>query len=196
MVLDPARPLPEVFDGYYLFMAEMTDAEGVKKRPTYETKPLGDVAVFGDYYRRMEQVLAKAVAALEEGASKVPETHRALFEAEVSPTRWFYHTIHTTANFYELAPLRDQLHACVEGTAGDTEVLKKAHARVAELLAMEQANTEAALPVIAGDMRLDFYYGSDHTLPHAADMMAEKLKILAQEQNEVLPALARKCGLQ
>ena len=51
MCADPAARLPEIFLGRYLFMAEMTDAEGLMLRPTYNTSPTGNVPVFGRMYR-------------------------------------------------------------------------------------------------------------------------------------------------
>mgnify|MGYP000635540148 CR=1 FL=1 len=40
---------------YYLFLAEIADAEGMKKLPTYEIKPTGNVPVFARFYREMEK---------------------------------------------------------------------------------------------------------------------------------------------
>lgn len=185
MVLDPKAALPEVFDGYYLFLAEMADAEGVKKRPTYETSPVGDTNVFAVYYRWMEQHLAAAVADLEQAEPLVPETHQLMFDAENSPTRWFYHTTRTTANFYESCPLRDQLlTGSLKGNARE-----KAVARLKGLLQDELENTEAALPIVQADSRIDCYYGGDHTFSHTADMIQAKLEILRKELDEVLPAM-------
>ncbi|MBI2431923.1 MAG: hypothetical protein HYV26_03540 [Candidatus Hydrogenedentes bacterium] len=195
MVLDPEAPLPDVFNGYYLFLAEMNDAAGMKKRPTYDTKPFGDAEVFGDYYRRMEAALKAAVDALEQARPLVPESHRLLLEAELSPTRWFYHTTRTTANFYEACPLRDQLRACGQDPSdrSDQTEVRAAALRLREIMLDEQANTLAALPLVEADMRLDCYYGGDHTFSHAADMMRAKLEILGDELAAVLPEVVKKC---
>jgi hypothetical protein len=44
------------------------------------------------------------------------------------------------------------------------------------------------------DIRLDFYYGGDHTFSHGADTIRAKIQILEKEINDFLPALARRCG--
>jgi hypothetical protein len=44
-------------------------------------------------------------------------------------------------------------------------------------------------------MRLDFYYGGDHTFSHGGEMIRAKLQILEKEIDGFLPALARRCGL-
>ncbi|MEW6755092.1 MAG: hypothetical protein AB1505_29530 [Candidatus Latescibacterota bacterium] len=44
-------------------------------------------------------------------------------------------------------------------------------------------------------VRLDFYYGSDHTFPHLGEMLAAKIALLQRELDEVLPALALQLGL-
>ena len=59
----------------------------------------------------------------------------------------------------------------------------------------EQANARAALPVMEADMRLDPYFGGDHTFSHGADMLRAKLTLIEQEIDVFLPALGEKCGL-
>jgi hypothetical protein len=54
----------------------------------------------------------------------------------------------------------------------------------------ERENTRAALPVLEADMRLDPYYGGDHSFSHGAAMIAAKLELLDQELNEYLPSLS------
>ncbi len=197
MIANPDAKVPDVFYGYYLFMAEITDSEGQQTRPTFMTKPHGDAAVFGDYYRRMEKELEAAVAEIDAAAPLVTEPYRLMFDAESSSVRWFFHTARTTANFYEACQLRDKLLACARGEAKDwpQDDRVKAMQRWREILEDERANTEAAIPLVERDMRLDFYYGSDHTFPHAADMMRAKLEILKTELDEFLPEIAKKCGV-
>ena len=54
------------------------------------------------------------------------------------------------------------------------------------------------MPVMAADMRLDFYYGFAGSVApgqaHGADMIRKKLEILEIEINQFLPALAKRCG--
>jgi hypothetical protein len=178
-------------------MAEITDAEGTLARPTYFTKPFGDAAVFGDYYRRMEKELAAAVAEIDAAQAKVDDAHRLMFEAESNSIRWFYFTTRTTANFYESCQLRDQLLKCARGEAKDWPPAERAAAmkRWHEVLEDERANCEAALPYAERDMRLDPYYGGDHTFSHAADMIRAKLGILKTELDGFLPKIAKDCGI-
>jgi hypothetical protein len=44
-------------------------------------------------------------------------------------------------------------------------------------------------------MRLDYYYGGDHNFSHGVEVLDAKLKVLATELNEFLPATAARCGL-
>ena len=46
------------------------------------------------------------------------------------------------------------------------------------------------MPIIAADVRLDAYYGGDHTFSHTADMLQAKLEILEVELTQFLPSLA------
>ena len=204
--LGPAQPmcadldakLPEVFDGYYLFMAEITDAEGVKLRPTYFTSPTGNVPVFLKYYRKMEELLGKAVDDINAASAQTPERCQLQFRSEASSIRWFYHTARTEANFYESCQLRDKFRALAAKPARTPEELEAAkadYARWLEVLRNEKTNTADALPVMQGDMRLDFYFGGDHSFHHGVDVLRAKLAIMDTEINETLPALAKRCGI-
>lgn len=198
MCADPKAELPQVFYGYYLFQAEISDAEGMKRQPTFFTKPRGDAEVFGWYYRQMEGLMKDAVAELD--AAKVVASPRCplMFRSEESATRWLYHTARTHANFYESCRLRDRLLAAADIPSRTEEETSAARAdlrRWNELLLDEKANTEAALPVMEADVRLDFYYGGDHTFPHGAEMIRAKLEILKNELNNYLPSVAARLGI-
>ena len=198
MIADPDAEVPEVFYGLYLFMAEIMDSEGLKTRPTYFTSPRGDVPVFGRYYREMERLLKEAADHMDTAAPLVPERNRLMFDAENSPVQWFYRTARTHANFYEAAQLRDALLPLrTEETVTEEQRADAALklARWREILVDERENTERALPLVEADVRLDFYYGSDHTFPHAADMIRAKLEILDGEINEFLPEVAQAIGI-
>lgn len=198
MCADPGAELPQVFYGKYLFLAEMSDKEGLPSRPTFVTSPTGSVPIFGKLYRRMEDLLGRAVAEIETAAPKVPARCRLTFEAEASPIRWFYATARTEANFYEACPIRDRLTALASKgdlTDAEREEAAELYNRWRAILSDELDNTRAALPVVEADMRLDFYYGGDHTFPHAADMIRAKLAILEQELKDYLPGLASRYRL-
>jgi hypothetical protein len=137
---------------------EMTDADGAKANPTFYTSPSGDVPVFGRYYRKMEAELQLAVQALEQAAKLVPERCRPGFNAESSSIRWFYHTARAQANFYESCQIRDRLAGEIKSTEA-----QKLLARWREVLQDERENAAAALPLMQADMRLDWYYGGDHS---------------------------------
>ena len=197
MCCNPEAKVPEVFYGRYLFHAEIADAEGLKLEPTFVTSPTGNVAVFGKFYRQMEQLLKRAVDEMAQARPLVPERCRLMFDAEDSPVRWFYHTARTEANFYESCQLRDRLLAFASKdakTQQETEEARRDYDRWRTVLMDERANATEALPVMEKDVRLDFYYGGDHTFSHGADMIRAKLDLINQEIEEFLPALAKKCG--
>ncbi len=195
MCANPKSKLPEVFYGQFLFQAELKDSEGLKMQPTFLTSPTGNVHVFGEYYRQMRDQLARAAADVREAAPLVDDRHRLTFDAEAVPIQWFYHTARTHANFYESCQLRDALAALLDksprSAAERAEALGKLR-RWKEVLEDERANTTEALPLLAADMRLDPYYGGDHTFPHGQEMIKAKLEILQQEISEYLPSLAAK----
>ncbi len=198
MCADPKATLPEVFYGRYLFMAEMTDSEGVKLRPTFVTSPTGNVPVFGKMYRKMEELLGKAVKELEQSEPLVEERHQLTFRSETTPIRWFYHTARTEANFYESCQLRDYFQTLMDAgilSATQTTSAEQSWRRWKEVLEDELANTQAALPIMETDMRLDFYFGGDHTFSHGSDMLKAKLEILQKEIEEYLPSIATKLGI-
>ena len=198
MCADPDAELPEVFFGHYLFYAELSDAEGLKTRPTFLTSPRGDVPVFLNYYRQMEALLAQAVKETTEAEPLVPDRKRLMFDAEASPIRWFYHTARAQANFYEPCQLRDKLFAFASERATTGSMPAEAGQllqRWRDVLLDEQANAREALPVAEKDMRLDWYYGGDHTFPHAVDMLRAKLTLIEHELDTFLPAFAAKNGL-
>ncbi|MCC6795957.1 MAG: hypothetical protein IT366_12640 [Candidatus Hydrogenedentes bacterium] len=197
MCVDPDAKLPEVFYGQYLFMAEMSDSEGLPARPTFFTEARGNVPVFLRMYREMEAKLKSAVDEIEAAKIDVPERCKLMFDSDASAIRWFYHTARAHANFYESCQLRDALRTLAKSeskTPEQIETVKKQFARWREVLLDEKANAEAALPVMEGDVRLDWYYGGDHTFPHGADMIREKLRIIQGEIDLVLPALEKQAA--
>ncbi|MBN1909970.1 MAG: hypothetical protein JW818_09545 [Pirellulales bacterium] len=192
MCADPSVELPRVFYGKYLFHAEMTEADGLKDTPTFITSPRGNVRVFEAYYKKMTDELRQAVAELDATQPLVPKQHALTFEAESSSIRWFYHTTRTVANFYTSCRLRDRLLVLREKEALSDEERIRGEKLCDEWLAVlkdEQENAQAALPLVQRDMRLDFYYGGDHTFPHAADMIRAKLERLQEEIKVFVPSV-------
>lgn len=198
MIANPDAPVPEVFTGYYLFMAEIMDAEGLKRRPVYYTKPTGNVPVFTEMYREMERLLGEAARAMDAARPGVPDRCRMPFNAEDSPIQWFYRTARTEANFYASCQLRDALHALARQapiSEGDRAEARRMLERWQAILQDELENTEAAIPLMEGDARLDMRYGGDHTFSHGAEMLRAKLALLREELAEHLPALAQQLGV-
>ncbi len=199
MCADPDAELPPVFYGRYLFHAEITDSEGLKTQPTFMKTPTGNIPVFTKYYQRMSQLLGQAAERMDYAEHFVPRRQRLTFDAEASAIRWFYHTARTEANFYESCQLRDRLLELAKKpylSATEKVEAGEKYARWMEILLDERENTREALPVVQNDMRLDFYYGSDHTFPHAEDMIRAKLKIIDSEISDFLPQIAEQCGIQ
>lgn len=194
MCANPSAPLPDVFFGNYLFHAEIKDSEGLKKEPVFFTSPPVNTPVFAAYYRQMKQSLTRAAEDVKQAKPLVDERHRVMFDAEAGPVLWFYHTARTHSNFYESCRLRDAVAALSKKHALSPADKAKASEQIAAwkaILIDELENTRAAAPLVERDMRLDCYYGGDHTFPHAERMIAAKLVILQQEINEYLPALAK-----
>ena len=193
MCADPAAPLPDVFSGYMLYMVEISEAEGMKRRPTYLTKVDGDVGAYLKAYRRMDEKLAEAAAEIQAAAPLVPRRCRLMFDSESSVIRWYAHTVRTVANFHESCQLRARFDAYMTRPhVKDSEQARRCYERWLGVLKDERANTAAALAVAGVDMRLDCYYGGDHSYSHIADMIRAKLPILDQEANVYLPSLWKK----
>jgi len=193
MIANPEAAVPEVFKGYYLFMAEISDDEGVKKRPAYFTKPTGNVPVFLKFYRELERLLRSAAEAANEAGEVVPARCRTVFDAENSSIQWFYRTARSEANFYESCQIRDRVLALAAQptrSAAEQQEATELLRRWDEVLRDDRENTLAALPLIAADARLDARYGGDHTLSHTEDMLRAKLVLLEEEINVFLPGLA------
>lgn len=198
MCADPKATVPEVFFGRYLFMAEMTDSEGVKLRPTFLTSPRGDVPVFARMYRGMADLLSRAAREIEAASPLVEERHRLTFESERLPILWFAATARTQANFHESCQIRDRLVSLADQASRDeTEVAeaKDLVTRWEAVLSDELANARGALGIAEADMRLDCYYGGDHTFSHMTDMVQAKIEILEREIGEFLPSLERRLGI-
>jgi hypothetical protein len=195
MCADPEAELPEVFNGYYFFMAEIMDSEGLKTRPTFFTSPRGNVPVFAKYYRNMEEQLRKAADEIEKAKPLVPERVELTFRSEASAIQWFYRTARTHANFYESCQLRDRLVALAAQQSRSSEEIPEADKlfkRWHEVLLDEKENTEEALPLVEADVRLDPYYGGDHSFSHGAEMIRTKLQILDGEIEDFLPGLHKR----
>lgn len=197
MICDKEAPVPDVFKGYYLFLAEATLGKGLEARPTYFTDaPGGDKAeAFLACHEEMLEKMEAAIAALEEAEPLVPQQNRMLFESQAWPTRWLYHSVRTQVNFSRSCLLRDELTALMAKETLTEE--ERAHAgRLLEewrgVLEDELQNTRAAKPIPRKDVRLDCYYRGDHMFNHLWDMMDAKEALLTQELDAVLPAIARK----
>ncbi|MCI0332747.1 MAG: hypothetical protein L0228_05950 [Planctomycetes bacterium] len=187
--------LPEIFYGQFLFRAEAKDAVGLTKEPTFFTDPRGDVAVFGDYYRKMHEHLQRAAATIREADRNVDERHRLTFDAEASSILWFYHTARTHANFYQSCAIRESVTALLHKPSLTEE--ERANglrqlARWKKVLEDEKRNAEESRPLLERDMRLDPYYGSDHTFSHGLEMIDAKLLLLEDEIRNYLPSLKAK----
>jgi hypothetical protein len=149
-------------------------------------------------YRQMETNLRAAAALVAEAEPLVPARLKPVFVSETDPIRWFYHTARTEANFYESCQVRDRvlkLAAAASRTADEQSEAALLLRRWRQILQDEKQNTEQARPVMARDMRLDYYYGGDHTFSHGVAVLDAKLKVLTSELNDFLPAVAARCGV-
>ena len=204
MCADPHAELPAVFYGRYLFHAEITEAEGLKLRPTFWTEVRDGPRLLA-CYRQMDALLSQAVRLLDKAAGGkpplVPARCRVAFEAEANQIRWLQHTVRTEVNFYASCGLRERVLA-LAGQAPLVEQATHAPDENAEGLALlaewravlqdELRNAQRAARVAGADMRLDFYFGADHTFPHLSDMLRAKIRLTRHEIAVFLPALAAK----
>ena len=149
------------------------------------TKARGDVQIFGRYYRNMERELGEAVRELEAAKPDVPQRCHSVFEAELLPTRWFYHTVRTHANFYESCQLRDFLLPFAKhGSKNPQEIIdaQAKYERWRAILLDERENTSAAINVVQQDSRLDVHNTRNGAaLAPARDLMHKKLELLNLE---------------
>jgi hypothetical protein len=197
MCADPGAPLPDVFYGQYLFQAEITEAEGLKLRPTFWTGVSNVPAVLA-CYRQMGELLHQATSELKKTASKAPARCRVAYDAEACQIRWLDHTVRTEISFYESCQRRDRLLALVGQPARTPVEKQEGLALCAEwrlILLDELDNARGAVSVARKDMRLDFYYGSDHTFPHLHEMLRLKIRLLRREIDEFLPSLVEKLSV-
>jgi hypothetical protein len=195
MCANPKSQLPEVFFGQYLFHAEVKDSEGLKKEPTFVVTPSNYTPAYAECYRKMKEVLTSAAAHVRAANLLVDDRHRLMFDAEAGPILWFYHTARTHSNFYESCRLRDKMAALLNKESLNANEKTDAMQTLAswrKILEDERENTREALPLIQRDMRLDCYYGGDHTFPHGEKMIQAKLAILEQEITQYLPSLRTK----
>jgi hypothetical protein len=186
------QPLPDVFYGQYLFRAEHMDSIGLKREPTVIVDPAGDRQLFGDCYAKMDEHLTRAAEAIRSVSPRIDKRHRLAFDAEAWPTLWFHHTARTHSNFYKSCALRDSLTALLGKPSLTDAEHADAVAKLAEwkrILEDERRNTKESLPLIESDMRLDPYFGGDHTFSHGARMIEAKLKLLDEEIGTYLPSL-------
>jgi hypothetical protein len=140
----------------------------------------------------MEKHLQQAATTIRETSAHVDDRHRLTFDAEAVPILWFYHTARTHANFYESCQLRDAVTALAgksPRSPEETESARMLIARWKQVLEDERQNTSDALPLIRRDMRLDPYYGGDHTFSHGEEMIGAKLELLETELSNYLPSL-------
>lgn len=198
MCVSPEAELPPVFYGRYFFLAEMTESEGLALRPTFVTSPTGNVPVFGEMYREMEKNLKLAVEEIDRASDSVPERNRHTFRAEEIPIRWFYHTVRTEANFYESCRIRDSLREAIKKeklSQPERESAQGLMKRWEAVLKDELDNAKTALPLQEQDIRLDFYFGGDHSFSHGTEMIQAKIDLLEGEISRELPAIKQKLGL-
>ena len=209
--MDYSPELGPYFSGvYYLGPAHPMCADPTAQLPdefkmfggaSFALPPTGDVPVFARLYRKMSDSLALSVKEINLANAVAPKTNRFAFDAEVSTLRWFYHTFRSTANYYESCLLRDKLLAIAkESEKSPAKVMeaKELYVQWRKTLLDEKENASEAIPVMAADMRLDFYHGFGGSAApgkaHGTDMIRKKLEILEAEINEILPSLAKRCG--
>lgn len=195
MCVDPEAPLPDSFYG----TIQSRDRHSVFITAPTLTGASGTTPQAIEYYRRMKNLLQKAVSEMERARPLVPERCVLMFDAEYLSIQWFYRTVRTELNFYESCYLRDQLLtlASQESIAShELDEARQMYARWLRVLRDEQANATDAIPLMEADARLDFYKRKDSVVyHHGGDMIRAKLELIDREINETLPALAQQLNL-
>jgi len=196
MCADPQAKVPDVFNGYYLFLAEITAKDALEGRPTYLSAPRGNVPVFLRYYEQMEDRLKQAANEMNRARPLVPASCQLMFDAEDLPIQWFYRTARTQANFYASHQLREKLLGATDREEPDLDQANTLYLAWQETLKDEQENTRVAVEIAEQDPRLDCYHRGDHSFSHLTDMLRTKQELLEQELREYLPKVARECGIE
>lgn len=201
MIADRTAIVPEVFNGYYLFLAEAKLSDGLKARPTYFVDAPGGEKrdAFIKSYDKMRNHLARANDELDEASPLIPEQNRILFESQAHPIRWLYHSVRTQLNFSRSCLIRDELIPLSKEkslTPAQRTRATELYAAWHGILTDELTNTRAAAPIARADVRLDCYYRGDHMFSHLWDMMDAKIELLKWEVEVFLPSIAEGCGVE
>ena len=178
--------IPEVFNGYFLYLMETNIQTAMNPLPTYYTEPpkrsgfseAESVPLTEAYYRVAEGYLERAVNALDRAEPMVANRCQTVYEAETLPIRWFYHTVKTCGNVYECFRLRNKAD-------------KASLLRLENLLVEEKENTLQAMPIAQKDPRIDTLHRGDHSFHSLRAMMQAKIQLL----NMQIVALQRKKGV-
>jgi hypothetical protein len=194
MCLGPEHPM--CFDRDAELPALFYIGKAPTRKPLFDVSPTGNRPVFAQVYRRMEQLLRKAINEMDAARPMVPARCIVVFASEDLCVRWLYHTVHTTANFYESCALRDSLAALGDGhtdAANANAEARRMLIRWREVLEDEQANARDALPVLRQDIRLSQIAGY---YPPNTSLLEAKLRLLHDEITTAWPALSRKWGVR
>ena len=201
MIADKSATVSDLFDGYYLFLAEMKPSEGLKSHPTYFVDASGgaQAEAFSKSYDKMNEYLVKANAAIAQAKDLVPSQNTVLFESQAYPIQWLYHSVRTQSNFNRSCLIRDELIPLSEkGTLTPAEKARatELYTQWRAVLSDELENARAAAPVARGDVRLDCFYRGDHMFNHLWDMVDAKILLLEEELKTFLPVVAERCGIE
>lgn len=196
VVLDISETMPEVYKGYHLHNLE-SNLDAVINNPVFSCDQNvsnhidcpGDkgIPILEIYYRVAEAYLVRAVNAVSEARKLIPPEHSMLFEAETSPIQWFYHTLRTCGNLFELNRVLNELKE-MHDKGG--EKVKRHFSRLREILLDEKQNTLLSLPIAQKDARLEIQRG-DFSFYSLVNMMNAKLDLLEKQITERLPEIMR-----
>ena len=196
VVLDAAEEIPEVYTGYILCNIE-NSLEIMMNNPSHSYDLSTDkhvdcpgekgIVVLETYYRVVQSHLERAAEAVKEARGLVPSELATVFEAETLPILWFYHTLRTCGNLYELNRIVMELKG--ERDKGEGEIRRRIE-RLREILLDEKQNTLESLPIAQRDTRMEVQRG-DFSLYTLVDMMRAKLELLDVQIEVRLPELEK-----
>lgn len=185
--------VPDIFKGYYLFLGEINLESAMDSLPTYVLTPETITGYSGPecipvlevYYRVVQDHLKRALDALDKAEPMIREISRNIYEAETLGIRWFYHTVRSIGNFYELFSLTNRLKEKVEeeqtvegrGKEWKGDILE----RILEVMMDEKQNAIEALPIAEKDPRIDTLYRGDHSFNSLVEMLQAKILLIEQQ---------------
>jgi hypothetical protein len=151
--------------------------------------------VLETHYRALEQYLERARANICEADLLIPEKNRDIYTAETLPIKWFCHTAKTLGNIYEIFSLTGIFRQWIGSSEAvrDAGKAKYILRRFGEILSDERKNAADAVRIAEMDPRVETLFRNDHSFNGIRDMLNEKIALLDEQIDKVLPEMEALC---